>query len=80
MNTNENNVIDFPNVQHLTAKEVCSPYFRTSEQMVYEWFRQGKFPPNVAFRIGRKILFNKPELEKWIATGGTAQTKERVAA
>lgn len=72
MKTNESNVVQFPQFEHATAKEVAKPYFRSSEAMVYEWFRQGLFPPNVAFRIGRKILFNKSELEKWIANGGTA--------
>ena len=76
MTTNESNIVQFPQVEHKTAKEVKG-YFRSSEAMVYEWFKQGVFPPNVAFRIGRKILFNKIELEKWIANGGTAsQTSE----
>ncbi len=72
----ESNVVNFPSGQHATAEEVA-PLFRTSKAVVYEWYRQSKFPPNVAFRIGRKILFNKTELEKWIANGGTAaQTEE----
>lgn len=61
------------NFEHLTPKEVAVPYFRTSEAMVYEWVRQGVFPPNVVFRIGRKVLFNKSHLEDWIANGGTLQ-------
>ena len=66
---NDNN----ENFERLTAKEVAMPYFRTSEAMLYEWFRQGIFPPNVAFRIGKKILFQKSALEIWIANGGTRQ-------
>jgi excisionase family DNA binding protein len=35
---------------------------------VYELANQGRIP---AFRVGRLWRFSLPELEKWIATGGS---------
>ena len=71
---------DIQTDERLTVDEVSMPYFRTCNAMTYEWFRQNKFPPSVAFRIGRKILFNKSALEAWIANGGTAAQKQSQAA
>lgn len=67
------------NFEQLTAKEVAPRYFRTSEAVVYQWMRQGIFPRNVAFRIGRKVLFNKLELETWLQNGGTIQNQSDTA-
>ena len=53
----------------LLVPEVAERY-RTSSPMIYRWVSENRFPENVVFRLGRKILFHRQNLEAFEAQGG----------
>lgn len=44
--------------------------YRTSPQVFYRWVAENRFPENVVFRIGRKILIHRINLEIFENSGG----------
>ena len=60
------------NKNFLTVDEVAERY-QTSRYVIYEWITKKHFPVNVVLRLGRKILINRENLERFEQTGGTAQ-------
>jgi excisionase family DNA binding protein len=58
----------------LTAEEVAEQFLRTSKKAVYEMVRRGRIP--AARKIGRRLLFRRDVLVKWIeASNGYARVE-----
>ncbi len=55
----------------ITVDELAERY-KTSRYVVYEWIAKNHFPADVILRLGRKILINQKNLERFEAAGGTA--------
>ena len=62
--------------QFLMVKEVAVRY-RTSTLMIYRWVSEKRFPENVVFRLGRKILFHRQNLEAFEVEGGDLFQKSK---
>jgi excisionase family DNA binding protein len=55
----------------MTVADVAA-LFGVGEKAVYKWIAQEKLRPAAIMRVGRAIYVKGPELERWIAEGGTA--------
>jgi hypothetical protein len=40
------------------------------EKKTYYHLSEGHFPPGIVVRVGRRVLFNMLELERWVLRGG----------
>lgn len=54
----------------MTVADVAA-LFEVGEKAVYKWIAQGKLPREVVFRVGRAVYLRGPELDRWMAEGGT---------
>jgi excisionase family DNA binding protein len=54
----------------MTVADVAA-LFGVGEKAVYKWIKEGKLPREVVFRVGRALYLRGPELERWMAEGGT---------
>jgi excisionase family DNA binding protein len=61
---------------YLTTAEVAD-LVRTSAETVRYWRFVGKGP--ASFKLGRKVLYDRAEVEAWIASERTAQTAPAVS-
>ena len=59
----------FESEKFLTVAETAHRY-RTSEQVIYRWITEKRFPANAVLRLGRKILINRRNLQIFENQGG----------
>lgn len=52
----------------MSIDELCK-YLRISRATLYHLRKKGKIP---YFTVGRRVLFNKEQIDQWIKEGGTA--------
>ena len=55
-------------IPYLTIQEVCQ-YLKITNETLYNWIKVTDIP---AHRVGKRWLFDKSELDKWIKSGKAA--------
>lgn len=74
----ESNVLAFPETDVYMEVSQLAARHHTTPAVTYQDIANEKYPANVVFRLGRKILIHRKNLEAFEANGGTAaQTEEK---
>lgn len=55
----------------LTVEEICE-YLSVGKDTVYKWIEQREMP---AHKVGRRWMFQKTEVDRWIKEGKAADPK-----
>jgi len=56
----------------LTVDDICI-YLSVTKDTVYKWIDHKQMPAN---KVGRKWMFQKSEIDKWVRSGKAADDKD----
>ena len=56
----------------LTVDDICK-YLSVTKDTVYKWIDHKQMPAN---KVGRKWMFQKNEVDKWVKSGKAADEKD----
>jgi excisionase family DNA binding protein len=54
----------------LTVDEVAAAYLRTTRKGVWRMVQRGRIPSAVVVRVGRRVLFRRDRLVRWLSENG----------
>jgi excisionase family DNA binding protein len=54
----------------LTVHEVATSYLRTTPKGVWRMVQRGRFPNGIVIRLGRRVLFRRDRLVRWLSENG----------